>query len=184
MISTPRRIFQVMSSPPPPSSTPTPSDYGMWSLHVPAVFQAQAPAHSVSPPMTVHNSDTNGESTVAASSAAAATGSLVFDARSLVVKREPVPPVPLLIGDAGGPNSSQVHGGSTTTVLRRGGSAASAFGFVDVQQQALPPSAAAIYHPFGPEPPPSPRLWTSTESITTDDYDLSGESVITLYMVS
>jgi len=160
LMSNPRKIFQVTSSPPPPSSTM--NDYGMWSLHIPA-FQAPPPVQTESSPapMTV---EADGDEAEAHGSVAAAA-SLIFDARSLVVKREP-PPAPLLVGDAG--LCAEVHG---TAMLRRTGSTGSAFGFVDDRhQQPLPPSA--VYHPFGPAA--SPRLWT-TESMAAvaDEYQVS-----------
>jgi len=163
LMSNPRRIFQMTSSPP---TSSTMNDYGMWSLHIPAF---QAPPQTESPaPMTV---DADGDENDAHGSvaSAAAAASLIFDARSLLVKREPPPPAPLLVGDAG--LGTEVHG---TTMLRRGSSAGSAFGFVDVgdgrHQQPLQPSA--VYHPFGPAS--SPRLWT-TESMAAvaDEYDVS-----------
>jgi len=113
--------------------------------------------------------DDNNEHTPAVSAAAAA--SPVFDARCLVIKREP-PLAPVLVGDAelGG----VVHGAS---MLRRGGSTASAFEFVDVadggHQQPLPLSA--IYHSSGPAVAPSPRLWTTEfmTAVVADEYDVS-----------
>jgi len=137
----------------------------MWSLHIPAF---RAPLQTDSPaPMTVGiDVDNNGHGSVASAAAA----SPIFDARSLVVKREP-PPAPLLVGDVG--LGAEVHG---TTMLRRGGSAGSAFGFVDVgeggQQEPLPSSV--VYHSFGHAVAPSPRLWT-TESMAAmaDEYDVS-----------
>ena len=149
LMSNPKRIFQVTSSSPPSSTT---NDYGMWSLHIPAF---QTPPETTESPAPV----TDGETDLHGSVSSAAAASLIFDARSLVVKREPPQPsAPLLAGDA------VVHGATT---LRRG---SSAFGFADGRhQQGLPP--AAVYHPFGP---PSPRLWT-TESMAAvaDDYDVS-----------
>ena len=124
------------------SSSPPMSDYGMWSFHIPAAAAFRAPSQTESPPM---NNDDGSHGPAA--SAAASPG---FDARSLVVKREPTAPLPL--GDA------DVHRG---VMLRRGG-------FDDGHQQALPPGAA-VYHPFNPAVTLSPRLWT-TES-AADEYD-------------
>ena len=158
-MSNPRRIFHVTSSPSPSSAM---TDYGVWSLHIPA-FRAPPQTES---PVTVGADGDNGHAPVAPPAAA----SPIFDARSLVVKREPLP-APLLIGDGG--VGADVRG---TTVLRRSGSAGSAFEFVDVgdggHQQPLPPSA--VYHSFGPSLAPSSRLWT-TESVAAvaDGYDVS-----------
>jgi len=117
----------------------------MWSFHIPA-FHAPPPPPTDSPAPI---NDVDGSA-----------ASPVFDARRLVVKREPAP---LLVADAG--FGAEVHRG---TMLRRGGST---FTFVDVtddeRQQALPPGA--VYHPFGPAVTLSPRLWT-TES-AADEYD-------------
>ena len=124
------------------SSSPPMSDYGMWSFHIPAAAAFRAPSQTESPPM---NNDDGSHGPAA--SAAASPG---FDARSLVVKREPTAPLPL--GDA------DVHRG---VMLRRGG-------FDDGHQQALPPGAA-VYHPFNPAVTLSSRLWT-TES-AADEYD-------------
>ena len=165
-MSTPRRIFHMTSSPPPPSSTM--SDYGMWSLQIPA-FRAPSPATTESPAPLTAGTDVDGHSgNTSVPSAAAAAASPIFDARSLVVKREPPLVAPLLVSDAG--LGAEVHG---TTMLRRG---CSAFGMVDVgdggHQQPLPP--AAVYHSFGAAVAPSPRLWT-TESMAAvaEEYDVS-----------
>jgi len=149
------------------SSPSTMSDYSVWSFHIPA-FRASAPPQAESPaPMHsgVGGVDEMGGHGSTASSATAALP--IFDARSLVVKREPAP-APLL-GDAAG-FGAEVHG---STVLRR---SSSAFGFVDVgdsgHQQPLPPSA--ICHQFSATMVPSPRLWT-TEPMpaAADEYDVS-----------
>ena len=151
--SNPRRVFHMTSLSPPPSSTM--SDYGMWSFHIPA-FRAPPPPPPTESPAAL-NDDQGHESAVSAAAAA----SPVFDARRLVVKREPAP---LLVADAG--FGAEVHRG---TALR-----GSTFGLVDVtddgHQQALAPSA--VYHPFGPTVTLSPRLWT-TESMaaSADVYD-------------
>jgi len=164
LMSTPRRIFHVTSSPPPPSSTM--SEYGMWSLQIPA-FRAPSPPQTESPAPLSAGTNVDGHSG-STSVASAAAASPIFDAGSLVVKREPPLVAPLLVSDAG--LGAEVHG---TTMLRRG---CSAFGMVDVgdggHQQPLPP--AAVYHSFGPAVAPSPRLWT-TESMAAvaDEYDVS-----------
>lgn len=164
LMSTPRRIFHVTSSPPPPSSTM--SEYGMWSLQIPA-FRAPSPPQTESPAPLSAGTNVDGHSG-STSVASAAAASPIFDARCLVVKREPPLVAPLLVSDAG--LGAEVHG---TTMLRRG---CSAFGMVDVgdggHQQPLPP--AAVYHSFGPAVAPSPRLWT-TESMAAvaDEYDVS-----------
>jgi len=115
------------------------------------------------------NDETDTAHGAASTAAADAAAPLVFDARSLVVKREPPLPPPALVDDASA-LGGDVHG--TTAVLRRAGSAASAFGFVDVADgRQLQQPASAVYHPFGSS---SPRLWT-TESMAAvaDEFDVS-----------
>ena len=138
----------------------------MWSLHIPAfrpLPQTESPA-----PMTVGVNADGDEGHESAAVAAAV--SPVFDARNLVVKREP-PPAPLSVADAR--LGAEVH---NATMLRRSGSVGSAFEFVDVSdgghQQPLPPTA--VYQSFGSAVAPSSRLWT-TESMTAmaDEYDMS-----------
>ena len=145
------------------------TDYGMWSFHIPSATAFRAappPSQSASPaPLNDDDDDDDGQRHSAAPTSAAE--SPLFDARSLVVKREPAPapPPPPQTG------ADDVHRG---TMLRRAtGGAGSTFGFVDNtddvhQQQALPPGAAAVYHPFHPSVTLSPRLWTS-ESVA-DEY--------------
>ena len=137
-------------------------------------------AAAVAPTMTVDTDDDDDDDDDTGHHGGPAAAPQVFDARSLVIKREPA--LSLLAADDAAVLGGEVHG-SSAMLRGGGGAAASAFGFVDVgdggNQQLLPPpsAAAAVYHPFGAAAvAPSPRFWTTESMVsaaTDNDFDVS-----------